>query len=100
MLDIQRTLLCATFALTVAGCAGSPTRESTGEYVDDVVLTTKVDTKLIRSGFNPTRIKVETFKGKVQLSGFVKSEQEKQTAAQLAESVDGVKEVINEILVD
>jgi hyperosmotically inducible protein len=84
---------------TLAGCGGSPLRESTGEYFDDMIITTKVDTRLVGSGVSLAKIKVETFKGKVQLSGFAKSEQEKQSAAQFAESVNGVKEVVNNILI-
>jgi osmotically-inducible protein OsmY len=93
--------LCAIalLGLELAGCGASPVRESTGEYFDDMIITTKVDTQLIGGGVNLAKIKVETFKGKVQLSGFAKSEQEKQSAAQIAESVNGVKQVVNDILI-
>ena len=74
-------------------------RESTREYFDDMVITTKVDVQLFGSGGNLANIKVETFKGKVQLSGFAKSEQEKQSASQIAAPINGVKEVINGILI-
>ena len=72
-------------------------RESTGEYFDDMVITTKVDVQLFGSGGNLANIKVETFKGKVQLSGFAKSEQEKQSASHIASPINGVKEAINGI---
>lgn len=84
--------------LALAGCGGSSVRESSGEYFDDMVITTKVNTQLIGGGVNLVKIKVETFKGRVQLSGFAKSEEEKQSVAQIAESVDGVREVVNDIL--
>jgi hyperosmotically inducible periplasmic protein len=101
MKAIRRSSLCAiaVFVPALAGCGGSPVRESTGEYFDDMIITTKVDTQLIGSGVNLAKIKVETFKGKVQLSGFAKSEQEKQSATQIAESVNGVKEVVNDVLI-
>jgi len=102
MRAVKQSSLSVTvlLVLALAGCAGSPTRESTGEYFDDAVITTKVDTQLIGSGVDLTKIKVETFKGKVQLSGFAKSEQEKHSVAQIAESVNGVTEVINDIRIE
>jgi hyperosmotically inducible protein len=101
MKAIRRSSLCAIALLVpaLAGCGGSPVRESTGEYFDDMIITTKVDTQLIGSGVNLAKIKVETFKGRVQLSGFAKSEQERQSATQIAESVNGVKQVVNDILI-
>lgn len=81
----------------LAGCAGSPVRESTGEYVDDTIITTKIIAKFVGTGINFTSIKVETFKGNVQLRGFTKTEQEKQASVDIAKSVNGVKEVFNEI---
>jgi hyperosmotically inducible periplasmic protein len=59
-----------------------------------LIITTKVDTQLISSGVNLAKIKVETFKGKVQLSGFAKSEQKKQSAAQIAESVNDIPRAV------
>jgi osmotically-inducible protein OsmY len=89
--------LCLITALAV-GCAGSKTKESTGEYIDDSAITTKVKAKLTEDKeVSALAISVETFKGVVQLSGFAKSEQERQKAAQLARSVGGVKEVKNDI---
>ena len=68
------TVLCVATSTLVfcPGCASTPTKASTGEFIDDSVITTKVKTALVRDDATPgTAIKVETFKGVVQLSGFV-----------------------------
>ncbi len=83
-----------------AGCAGSATRESTGEYVDDSTITTKVKTEFVQdSSVKALDIKVETFKGVVSLSGFVDTPDQKSRAAQLAAGVPGVHDVKNNITV-
>ncbi|HEY4246077.1 MAG TPA: BON domain-containing protein [Lacunisphaera sp.] len=95
-------LLCvATSTLILApGCASTPTSSSTGEYIDDSVITTKVKTALIRNDATPGgAIKVETFKGVVQLSGFVDTVAEKSEAGVVAAKVEGVKNVSNDIIV-
>jgi len=82
------------------GCASTSTREGTGEYVDDSVITAKVKTAIYN---DPTlkvnEINVETFKGVVQLSGFVKSQADVTQAARVARGVAGVKSVKNDIRV-
>ncbi|TQV71155.1 BON domain-containing protein [Exilibacterium tricleocarpae] len=84
----------------LAACAGSATQESTGEYLDDSVITTKVKTSLLKSpdvsGF---AIEVETFKGDVQLSGFVDTAAQRARAETLAREVAGVADVENNIIV-
>ena len=88
----------ATLAVLLSGCAGSPTQESTGEYLDDSALTAKVKTALLRDPeVSGLAINVETFKGEVQLSGFANSEAARQRAGELARSVDGVDAVRNDI---
>ena len=94
--------LIASLLLTVAlmSCAGSRTSTSTGEYIDDSVIATKVKTALHTddevSGF---QVNVETFKGTVQLSGFVDTMEQSQKAEEIARSVDGVQDVVNNITV-
>jgi osmotically-inducible protein OsmY len=89
-------LLIATFA----ACASTPERESTGEYVDDSVITTKVKSLLAADDFLKSfQISVETFKGNVQLSGFVGSQQAVDKAGEIASSVKGVKSVKNDLIV-
>lgn len=83
----------------VSACAGSRTQSSTGEYLDDSVITSKVKAKLLEDKeASGLAVNVETFKGVVQLSGFAKTEVERQKAVQLARSVGGVKDIKNDIL--
>ena len=83
-----------------AACASTPTQSSTGEYVDDSVITTKVKSLLAEDDFLKSfEISVETFKGEVQLSGFVNSQQAVDKAGQIARSVGGVKSVKNNLIV-
>jgi hypothetical protein len=110
-LDIRRTLmkkvitnlslaLCLVYAVVLIGCAGSRTETSTGELVDDSVITTKVKSLLVADqGLSAFDIEVETFKGTVQLSGFVDTEEQAEKAVEIAEGVDGVQEVKNSLIV-
>ena len=85
---------------TLVACASTSTRESTGEYVDDSVITTKVKALLAKDDFLKSfRISVETYKGSVQLSGFVNSQQAVDKAGQIARSVKGVRSVKNNLIV-
>lgn len=82
------------------GCAGTATRESTGEYIDSTVLTSKVKTAIFNDPMlKVLQINVETFKGVVQLSGFVDSPEAAVRAVEVARSVEGVKAVKNNISV-
>ena len=93
------TLVAAMLMVSlVAACAGSKTQESTGEYLDDSMITSKVKAQLLGDKeVGGLAINVETFKAVVQLSGFAKTEAERQKAAQLARSVGGVKDIKNDI---
>ena len=67
-------LMAAVMAITLSACAPTATQEGTGGYIDDTVVTTKVKAQLLNDdSLKSTEINVETFKGKVQLSGFVSS---------------------------
>ena len=84
--------------MTAAGCASTARHEGTGEYIDDSVITTKVKAMLfdepnLRSG----QINVETFKGVVQLSGFVSTQADINRAVEIARSVKGVEAVKNDM---
>lgn len=84
----------------VAGCASTATKEGTGEYVDDSVLTTKVKASIFNEPtLKSTEINVETFKGVVQLSGFVANPADIAKAGEVARGVQGVKSVKNSIAV-
>ena len=89
-------MLVATFV----ACASSPNRESTGEYVDDSVITTKVKALLAEDDFLKSfQIGVETYKGTVQLSGFVNSQNTVNKAVEITRSVKGVRSVKNNLIV-
>ena len=97
---LRATLAAALAAALLAACAGSPTKESTGEIIDDSVITTKVKSGLLADKTVSTLdVSVETFKGRVLLAGFVKSTDERQRAEKIAWSVTGVREVSNKIVV-
>ena len=89
----------ATFLLAVSlGCASSRTQESTGEYLDDSLITTKVKAAILgEPGLKVSEINVETFKGVVQLSGFVNSREDIDAATKLARAVNGVTQVKNDM---
>ena len=81
-------------------CASTSTQESTGEYVDDSVITTKVKALLAEDDFLKSfQISVETYKGTVQLSGFVNSQKAVDKAGEITRSVKGVKSVRNILIV-
>ena len=94
---------CLVFLMviaTFAACASTPTRESTGEYVDDSVITTKVKSLIAKDDLlKAFQISVETYKGTVQLSGFVDSRDAVEKAGEIARGVKGVKSVKNNVVV-
>jgi osmotically-inducible protein OsmY len=93
-------LLAVGVAAFTSGCAGTATRASTGEMIDDSVITAKVKTELIRDEFVKARdVNVDTFRGTVQLSGFVEREEQKQRAGEIARQINGVRDVVNNITV-
>ena len=98
-------IMCAvvTFGLTPVtwlGCASTATRESTGEYVDDATITAKVKTALVKDPVvSAFAVSVETYKGVVQLSGFVNTAVEKSQAETVARGVHGVIAVTNSLVV-
>lgn len=96
---LTRSILLAAL-LGLAACASTPHNESTGEFFDSSLITAKIKSRLVDDPLTGVfRIKVNTFKGVVQLSGFVNNSNEKQRAEVIAYSVDGVKQVKNSLLV-
>ena len=78
----------------MAACSSTPSQQSTGQAIDDGVVTAKVKAKLIEDPVTKAhQINVDTFKGTVQLSGFVETDEARTRALQLARDVDGVKKV-------
>ncbi|MBI5786863.1 MAG: BON domain-containing protein [Rhodocyclales bacterium] len=95
---IKSSLAAVLIAAAIAACGGSPTKESTGEFIDDTAITTKVMTAFVQDKeVKATEIKVDTFKGNVQLSGFADNNAEIERAARIASQVPGVKSVRNDI---
>ncbi len=98
-LKITARLLGATVALALlGGCASTRTQEGTGEYLDDTLITTKVKAAILgEPTLKSAEINVETFKGRVQLSGFVSSRPQMDTAVAVARNVKGVGTVANDM---
>jgi len=93
-------LFLAIALVSVVGCASTSTKEGTGEYVDDSVITTKVKAAIFNEpSLKAAEINVETFKGVVQLSGFVSSSAAENKAVEVTRSVKGVKSVKNDMRV-
>ena len=101
MKSFRSVAIIAAFAMaTAAGCASTSRSEGTGEYVDDTVITAKVKTAILQEpSLKSAEINVETFKGTVQLSGFVGSQASVNTAMVVARDVKGVKSVKNDMRV-
>jgi len=97
---IASTLLAALMLTTVVGCASTATTESAGQYVDDTVITTGVKAAILNEpSLKVSEINVETFKGTVQLSGFVRSNDNIATAIKVTRGVNGVRSVKNDMRV-
>ena len=93
-------VVLAMILVALVACASTSKQESTGEYIDDSVITTKVKTLLAADYFLKSfQISVETYKGAVQLSGFVGSQSAVDKAVQITRSVSGVKSVKNSLIV-
>lgn len=101
MNQLNKSLSAAFLAIALVssvGCASTEKQEGTGQYIDDTVITAKVKAALVK---DPTtkasEINVETFKGAVQLSGFVSSQAAASRAVELARAVEGVQSVKNDM---
>jgi osmotically-inducible protein OsmY len=98
--NLIRYLVLLVLIASLAGCASTPTQSSTGEYVDDSVITTKVKSLLAGDDFLKSfQIGVETYKGVVQLSGFVNSQKAVDKAIEITRGVAGVKSIKNDLIV-
>ncbi len=97
---IMKGLVLLVVMTAFLGCASTRKQASVGEYVDDTVITTKVKAAIFDEPTLKTlQINVETFKGEVQLSGFVDSAQSVNKASEVARGVGGVKAVKNDLIV-
>ena len=94
------SLISIMFIAAFVACASTSKQSSTGEYVDDSVITTKVKSLLAADDFLKSfQIGVETYKGVVQLSGFVNSQTAVDKAVEIAKNVQGIKSVKNDLVV-
>ena len=94
------TLIAALMLTSVVGCASTSTEkhETAGQYIDDAAVTTGVKAAIVKDpSLKVSEINVETYKGVVQLSGFVSSAENIATATTVARSVNGVKSVKNDL---
>ena len=102
-IKIISVVFLTTLLASVLGCHSAsqhptPPKESTGEYIDDSYITTKVKAAILNERMlKSAEINVETFKGIVQLSGFVNSRSDISRAVEVARSVKGVKSVKNDM---
>ena len=91
-------IFLAILVASLVGCASTATQEGTGEYLDSTVITTKVKAAIFNEPtLKPFEIKVETFKGVVQLSGFVNSQADIDKAVEIVQQIEGVKSVKNDM---
>jgi hyperosmotically inducible protein len=98
--NFNRLFVCAALAcsLLVGGCAGNRYERSTGESIDDTATTMRVKNALGKDPvYKYPDVTVTTFKGTVQLSGFVDTQDQKSRASDIARNVEGVREVDNTI---
>ena len=97
---IAQSVLATSLLVSLVACAPTPTREGTGEYIDDSLITSKVKAAFAADPtVKATQVQVETFKGTVQLSGFVDSRESAEKAAEIARNVKGVKSVKNDTVI-
>jgi osmotically-inducible protein OsmY len=97
---VMKFLVCFVVFASLLACASTRTQRGAGEYVDDSVITTKVKAAIFDEPTLKTmQIEVKTFKGEVQLSGFVDSGQSVTKAGEVARSVKGVTKVNNDLIV-
>jgi osmotically-inducible protein OsmY len=101
MNQIKRSVSAVVIAVvlaTAAGCTSTLPKESAGEYIDDAVITTKVKASLLdQPTLKSTDIRVETFKGTVNLGGYVAAQSQIDKAGEVARGVNGVRAVKNDL---
>jgi len=98
--DATKIMLLLGICTAFQGCSTSPSHESTGQYIDDSVVTSKVKGAIVNDlALKGFQINVKTYQGVVQLSGFVDSAQNADKAAEDARGVPGVTDVKNDLIV-
>jgi len=101
MINTKTLLIAAMTALTLpalTACSTTPADRTAGNYIDDATITTRVKTAMVKDpAVSAMQVNVETFRGVVQLSGFVDSEADARRAVDLARNVSGVQSVKNDL---
>lgn len=98
--NIYLIVILAGVLVALSGCASTDTQRSTGELIDDTTITAKVKAAILNDPLTKVlEIKVETYKGEVQLSGFVSSQEAADRAVELARGVKGVTSIKNDMLI-
>lgn len=97
--SILNAVLAAIAAAILSACASSETKRSTGEFTDDAALTAKVKSAIATDvgARTAAAINIETYRGVVQLTGFVSSPEQAQRAEAAAKKVEGVRSVKNDV---
>ena len=97
-INYLKTLLCVAVSVALIGCSGTRYNRSTGQYIDDTAITAQLKAAIFNApGLKATEINVETFKGVVQLGGFVNSQADINKAVEVTRGVSGVVGVKNDM---
>jgi osmotically-inducible protein OsmY len=97
---VKNILIGVVFGMLLSSCAALYGKETAGEYIDDAAITGKVKSAILNdSSLRPFEISVETFRGEVQLRGFVDVKWKSNEAEKKAREVKGVRSVKNNIIV-
>jgi len=95
-----KLLVCLGLITAFLGCEATQKKESTGEYIDDAAITAKIKSRILEEPkLKSLQIEVKTFKGVVQLSGFVDTAQSVTRAGEIAGSIAGIRELKNDLVV-
>lgn len=96
----MKLMVCISLITVFIGCVATQKKESTGKYIDDAAITAKIKSGIFEEPkLKSVQIEVKTFKGVVQLSGFVDSAQSAAKAGEIAGKVAGIKELKNDLVV-
>lgn len=97
---VMTILACLLLVAAFTGCASTSKKESTGQYIDNSVITSKVKTAIFSEPtLKSLQINVDSFKGEVQLSGFVDTAANVKRAGEVAGGIEGVISVKNDLVV-
>jgi len=100
MMKLHKLAIMLTLSVALVACSSTKQHESTGEYLDNTAITARVKTRLLQEqSFSSFNIKVKSYKGVVQLSGFVDTPAQAKKAERIAATVPNVKKIVNNLLI-